>query len=320
MKIEHLEDLIEVATCKSINKAAANLYMAQPALSAIISSIEKELGFPVFNRFNRGVELTAQGEKVISDSKNILNMYYNWKELSSTDIEIEDQVSIAAPWIVCSMFFPRNILELRRTYPKLSVKTYEMTPTDIIDQISAGNNMFSIGVIFTRADQMADTVKYLSNQRIPWNAEVIYNDEDVLVIGKNSPYYTTEVLSREMLSNITLIKYSTGENRPAVNLDVFGFKDVVEAATPEQILAMVANSDMAAFLPASWMNSNYLNMSEDIRFFYTDEILGIDNMKTNSGYILISKPMNRLSAAEKIVLKELKSNFRPIRSGAEQMK
>ena len=56
---------IEVFLCaarhENISRAAAELYISQPALSKAIKSIEKDFGSPLFNRTNRGVKLTEEG-------------------------------------------------------------------------------------------------------------------------------------------------------------------------------------------------------------------------------------------------------------------
>ena len=54
-----------VAKCGSLTKAADELYISQPAVSQAIKQLENQLGTPHFNRTRRGMELTAQGGKVI---------------------------------------------------------------------------------------------------------------------------------------------------------------------------------------------------------------------------------------------------------------
>ena len=61
MRLEQLKYLIEVANCKSINKAAQNLYITQPALSIAINSLEEELQYPLLKRTKKGVLLTEDG-------------------------------------------------------------------------------------------------------------------------------------------------------------------------------------------------------------------------------------------------------------------
>ena len=50
-----------VARCGSISAAAKELFVSQPAVSADISELEKELGVKLFFRTNRGVTLTGEG-------------------------------------------------------------------------------------------------------------------------------------------------------------------------------------------------------------------------------------------------------------------
>ena len=61
---------IEVFLCaarhQNISRAAAELYISQPALSKTISKIEKDFGSPLFSRTNRGVQLTDDGQELYS--------------------------------------------------------------------------------------------------------------------------------------------------------------------------------------------------------------------------------------------------------------
>lgn len=54
MRLEQLRYLIEIANSKSINKAAHNLYITQPALSIAINSLEEELNYPLLTRTKKG--------------------------------------------------------------------------------------------------------------------------------------------------------------------------------------------------------------------------------------------------------------------------
>ena len=56
---------MEVEKTGSINKAAANLYMTQSALSLSILSLERELGRHIFSRTNKGVAITPFGKTLL---------------------------------------------------------------------------------------------------------------------------------------------------------------------------------------------------------------------------------------------------------------
>lgn len=61
MTIKQLHYFIAVAETKSFTHAARNYFIAQTAMSQQISALEKELGFRLFHRTNRVVELTEAG-------------------------------------------------------------------------------------------------------------------------------------------------------------------------------------------------------------------------------------------------------------------
>ena len=62
----------EVATCKNISKASENLYISQPAVSKIISKLEREYNTNLFIRQSKGVLLTKTGEILFNGIDEIL--------------------------------------------------------------------------------------------------------------------------------------------------------------------------------------------------------------------------------------------------------
>lgn len=63
MTIQQAQYVLEIARLGSISKAAAALFLSQPALSAQLSALEQELECPLFTRSPRGVELTEAGRR-----------------------------------------------------------------------------------------------------------------------------------------------------------------------------------------------------------------------------------------------------------------
>ncbi|TWS96583.1 LysR family transcriptional regulator [Reyranella sp. CPCC 100927] len=63
---------ITIAEERSFGRAAARLNMSQPALSTQIREFERRLGFPLFKRTSRSVELSAQGRLFLGNARRIL--------------------------------------------------------------------------------------------------------------------------------------------------------------------------------------------------------------------------------------------------------
>lgn len=64
---------VEAARMKNFRAAASQLGIAQPAVTQRVRQLEKILGFSLFRRINRGVELTPAGEAMLVEAEEILN-------------------------------------------------------------------------------------------------------------------------------------------------------------------------------------------------------------------------------------------------------
>jgi DNA-binding transcriptional LysR family regulator len=72
MRITQLENFMEVAREKSFSRAAKTLFVSQSTLTQQIASLEQELGFTLFDRSSRKVELTAAGACFLERTQHIL--------------------------------------------------------------------------------------------------------------------------------------------------------------------------------------------------------------------------------------------------------
>lgn len=63
--VKALRTFVTVANHMSFSKAANELFVTQGAVSKHISSLEKQLGVPLFNRHLHGIELTLAGEQYL---------------------------------------------------------------------------------------------------------------------------------------------------------------------------------------------------------------------------------------------------------------
>ena len=75
MTLQQMHYAVAVAQYGSMNQAAQALFVSQSGLSVSIQKLEEELGFDLFNRSNRGVTVTRQGEEFLLHARQLVNQY-----------------------------------------------------------------------------------------------------------------------------------------------------------------------------------------------------------------------------------------------------
>lgn len=74
MTLSQLNYVVAVADKKSMNKAAEELFVSQPALSGAIRDLEEEISLQIFIRTNRGICLTAEGEEFLEYARQMVEI------------------------------------------------------------------------------------------------------------------------------------------------------------------------------------------------------------------------------------------------------
>ena len=72
MELRHLRYFVAVGEEQHYGRAARSLRVAQPALSRQIQDLEEEIGFKLFDRLPRGVQISAAGKLFLEDARRIL--------------------------------------------------------------------------------------------------------------------------------------------------------------------------------------------------------------------------------------------------------
>jgi DNA-binding transcriptional LysR family regulator len=74
LNLRQLLYLTTLAETHSYHAAADRLFITQPTLSIAVRKLEDHLGFPLFERSSKGIELTKAGELVIDYAKKMLSL------------------------------------------------------------------------------------------------------------------------------------------------------------------------------------------------------------------------------------------------------
>ncbi len=75
ISLNQLRYAVALSDEKSMNTAAAKLFISQPSLSASIKELEEEVGIEIFRRMSRGISLTPEGVEFIGYARQVLEQY-----------------------------------------------------------------------------------------------------------------------------------------------------------------------------------------------------------------------------------------------------
>lgn len=190
MNLKQLEAFVQVAEGGSFSKAAKELYLTQPTISAHIAVLEKELNARLFIRNTKEVSLSDDGKELYKYAKQIVDIEKKIEErFCIREEEGKQCITIAASTIPAQYLIPQVLLKFSEHYPKEQIKIIEMDSSEVVTQVV--DHMVDVG--FTGTVLEKKHCKY-----IPF-----YKDE-LAVITPNTEKYRE--LQQSQRDNIEWIK------------------------------------------------------------------------------------------------------------------
>lgn len=190
MNLKQLEAFVQVSESGSFSKAAKELFLTQPTISAHISSLEKELNVRLFIRNTKEVSLSDDGKDLYRYAKQITDLEKTIEERFYMDSDDGKHfITIAASTIPAQYLLPKVLMCYRERYPKEQIKIMETDSSEVVTQVV--DHMVDVG--FTGTVLEKKHCKY-----IPF-----YKDE-LAVITPDTPEY--RILKEQNRDDIDWIK------------------------------------------------------------------------------------------------------------------
>ncbi|MDB5911685.1 MAG: transcriptional regulator, LysR family, partial [Ramlibacter sp.] len=136
MESRLLEYFLRVGELGSINKAAADLQLSQPALSRHIASVEHEMGTQLFTRTQGGVVLTEAGKLLADRARPLLRQFAILKE--QVGEMAAGQVAIGIPTSWQSVFTSPLVERMTQRFPGVTLRVHEAVSNLLRDYMFAG--------------------------------------------------------------------------------------------------------------------------------------------------------------------------------------
>jgi len=139
LDLHKLRVFAAVAEHEHVSRAATELRMSQPALSAHVHDLERHFGAPLIERAGRNIRLTEAGRVARDYARRILALTVELDEAMDDLQELRaGQLRLGASVTVGAYLLPADLGVFRRHYPDVTVTVEIVNTETIVDRLRHG--------------------------------------------------------------------------------------------------------------------------------------------------------------------------------------
>jgi len=286
---DHYRIFYNVAKYRSFTRAAEIMYSNQPNLTRAVKSLERQLGCTLFERTNKGVRLTEDGQKLYEHvSVAFENIEAGEQALCAKRSMEHGVVSVGATEIALRCCLLPILSRYHKKYPGIRIKILNVSSPQALKL--AENSLVDMAILTTPCDITGK----LSALRLD-------SLQEVAVCSKN--FVIKKDITLRELSDCPIISLGSGTSTYEFYLEEFlrrgcDFTPDIEAATADQIVPLVKYGLGIGFVP-----KQFLEGEDDIRELCLDEKL------PERDIILVKKKGHSLSLPAKELVNMIKEGY-----------
>ena len=207
MTLNQLRYLIAVAHHLSLQKAAAALYISQPALSRAIATLEEEMGITIFERSKRGVNLTEEGYKFLAYAQQVIEQADLLLAHYRSERKVRRVFSISSHHYA---FVVNAFVNLVKEYTKdeYEFSLRESRTYDIIEDVVSGRS--ELGIIYLSHFNRSVIVNLLQSKDLGYKS--LFLAQPHIFLCRDHPLAQRSELTLEALSDYPRLVYDQGTN------------------------------------------------------------------------------------------------------------
>ncbi len=307
MSFKKLKYIITIAECRSISKAACELFISQPSLSSILSNMEKDLGVSLFDRSTNPISLTYAGEKYVETAKKILSLESNLKkELIDISTMKKGKITIGIPSVRGTHVLPLILPKFKQEYPGIDIHVIEGDSNYLEECLLSGkvdlvltslpstDKRITCELLYEEKIMLACKKGYLNSQHLlDINSNIVnlnsLKDVDFILTKKN---HRIRKLTEHLFDSFNFkpkIILETSNTATAFRLATSGIgvcfvsEMILNTTKPmnEFDLFNIENSPVKWNISISYLNSSYLSNVERSFIDFAKTVLK-ENAKNNS--------------------------------------
>ncbi|NLR10415.1 MULTISPECIES: LysR family transcriptional regulator [Lactobacillaceae] len=151
MELRVLRYFLMIVQEKNISKASARLHVSQPTVSRQLKELEEELGTTLFERGNRTIQLTTDGDYFANQARQILSLTDKTLANIHQEKDISGSVYVGSAEARSMLTVAQAIGHLNQQHPHVQINLVSMDAADIHQHLMSG--VFDFGVVMEPIDK-----------------------------------------------------------------------------------------------------------------------------------------------------------------------
>ena len=207
MTLQQLKYIITVAETGTITEAANRLYITQPSLTNAIHELEKEMQIVIFNRTNKGITLSREGEDFLGYARQVLEQAAILEDKYKNGDGGKKQFCVSTQHY---SFAVNAFVDLIKEYGQdaYDFSLRETQTYEIIEDVARMRS--EIGILFLNDFNEAVLQKLLKSQDLEFH--LLFVAKPHVFISRRHPLASKEVITNEELQQYPYLSFEQGEH------------------------------------------------------------------------------------------------------------
>ncbi|RBW48495.1 LysR family transcriptional regulator [Marinobacter sp. F3R11] len=230
MNLKQLRAFREVMVTGSVSKAAENLFRTQPAISAQLAGLEKEVGLKLFERREGRLHPVPEAEYLLSQAVEILDKVDNLQEnLTSVKNLNTGRINIVAMIGPSIFFLPNLISKFVKDRKHVDISLFSSSSFQTQQLMSA--QRYDVGIVDEGTPDLDSGLSLVDHERLDYHC--------VCAVPANDPLARREFITARDLDGKPL----------AMLAETHGIHKEIKRVFEEQGLTMNCRFETQYFLP-----------------------------------------------------------------------
>lgn len=206
MTLQQLRYIVIVAETGNITEAAKRLFISQPSLTNAIHELEKEMQVTIFNRTNKGVTVSNEGEIFLSYARQVLEQTSLLEEKFLNKRGHSSKFSVSCQHY---SFAVNAFVDVIREFGgnKYDFTLRETQTYEIIEDVSRLKS--EIGILYTSSKNEEIILKLLKQNGLEF--EKLFMAKPHVFISAEHPLAAKRILTLDDLEEYPYLSFEQGE-------------------------------------------------------------------------------------------------------------